>query len=175
MIMKTKMASPFNQLSLDVSICRQKCKSWTSNTHKNNRVFLWIHFKDVSLDTQAHTHTPTFHGRPCHYVNHFLLEWYHLPSHKATHHVDHCAKPLLSPVTSHRVKTPWLKWHWFLFIHLLIFISIKAKKELYCLHMCVCVAIADILFAWLLHIFMPAWIRVPIISPTQVIQNNHDS
>lgn len=59
-----------------------------------------------------YTHTHTFHSRPCHYVNHFLLEWYHLPSHKATVWIT-VQSPCLALLhrTLHSVKTPWFKRH----------------------------------------------------------------
>lgn len=64
----------------------------------------WVKKTQTQVYTLKHTHSSafathshTFHSRPCHYVDHFLLECYHLPSHKATHHVDQCAKPCLAP------------------------------------------------------------------------------
>lgn len=152
MISDIKLAFAFHQLSLDVLTCRQKCNSSIARTHP--------------YSTHIHPHSAVGHvimsitsclsGTICPLIKPHTM-WITVQS------------PCLAPLhlRSPRVKTPWLKLHWFLFIHLPLFpffIPIKGKKQFYCLHMCVCVVIGDILFAWLLHIFMPAWIRVPMIS-----------
>lgn len=101
---ETIMSLKWRWLCRHDNCIRKPSKAWlgTVNTHTQNAipgntkgVYRWVVliFNILRARGRAHsfgsTHTPTSHSRPCHYVNHFLLEWYHLPSHKATHTRTH--------------------------------------------------------------------------------------
>lgn len=110
-----------------VLTCRQKYKSSIARTHP--------------YSTHIHPHSAVGHvimsitsclsGTICPLIKPYTM-WITVQS------------PCLAPLhlTSPRVKTPWLKLHWFLFVHLPLFpffkIPIKGKKLFYCLHVCMC-------------------------------------